>query len=276
MRYKLLVVTVAYKPIVQELYDFIDSFYKYNDLGDAVKLVVVDNSPTAFWDMSKARKKYPLVKFYENPGNPGFGAANNIGFSLFKSDYVLFMNNDTEFTEPVFCHCVSILETKPDIGCVGINQVNGMPFFPKFTTPRHFKIRGFDERYCHISGAFMFFKSAVFQECGMFDPRIFLYLEEYDISQRLNEKGYHVLYEPNCFFLHKKGKHRKEISEHLWRIGAQSQLYVCRKYGLNPRLGFSDVNKRLYKYLCYYLVLFRFNDFFKVIRILRYRYTLLR
>ena len=74
MKYKLLVVTVTYKPEISELYDFIDSFEQYNDLGEVAKLVVVDNSPVSFWDLSEAKIKYPNVTFVENPQNPGFGA----------------------------------------------------------------------------------------------------------------------------------------------------------------------------------------------------------
>lgn len=277
MKYKLLVVTVTYKPEISELYDFVDSFEIYNDLGEGAKLVIVDNSPISFWNISEARDKYPNVTFVENPDNPGFGASNNIGFELFKSDYVLFMNNDTEFIEPVLRNLIEIHEGDCEIGCIGIRQIGGgLSYFRKFTTKSDVVCSGFDEKYHIISGAFMFFKSSVFKECGMFDNNIFMYLEEFDISERLNRKGYHIKYVSQFCFLHKKTKHRKVINERLWKIGAQSQLYVCRKYGLEPDLGFSEVNKRLYKYLCYYLFFFRLKDFFKVVRILRFRYSLLK
>ena len=277
MKYKLLVITVTYKSKAQELCDFINSYNKYNDLGEASKLVVIDNSPPDYFNLPELRAKYPSVTFIGRPDNPGFGASNNIGFGLYKSDYVLFMNNDTEFVEPLFSGLIKIYEADGTLGCIGIKQLGGGPsYFNKFTSPKHINSTHFNERWHIISGAFMFFKSAVFKACGMFDDNIFMYLEEFDISERLNRKGFHVRYEPRYSFLHKKGKYRKDINERLWIIGAQSQLYVCNKYGLNPRLGFHGVNKRLYKYLLYYLATFRVKDFIKVIRILKYRFLLLK
>ena len=42
---KLLVVTVTYKADTLELDLFIKSFFKFNDIGNCARLVVVDNSP---------------------------------------------------------------------------------------------------------------------------------------------------------------------------------------------------------------------------------------
>lgn len=277
MKYELLVVTVTYKPEISDLIKFIDSYERYNDLGKSSKLVIVDNSPTFFWNISKIKSKYPDVTIVENPNNPGFGASNNIGFKLFKSDYVLFMNNDTEFVEPVFKSLIKLHESDEHIGCIGIRQLGSkLSYFKKFTTPSNINCSNFNEKYHIISGAFMFFKSNAFIECGMFDTKIFMYLEEFDISERLNRKNYHVIYASQYYFLHKKERHHKEINERLWIIGAQSQLYVCKKYGLNPRIGFYGANKRLYKYLCYYLVLFKIRDLFMILRILKYRYSILK
>ena len=166
MKYKLLLVTVTYKPKVPELYEFIDSFEKYNDLGEAAKLVVVDNSPASFWNVSVARRKYPFVDFYENPSNPGFGAANNIGFGLFESEYVLFMNNDAEFTEPVFNKCIALFEENQQLGCLGIGQVGSLSFFYRSESPlkkkelkRRLKAGLFDPCNFFLSGAFLMLRS---------------------------------------------------------------------------------------------------------------------
>lgn len=200
MRFRLVVVTVTYKPILEELSAFANSFLKYNDLGDAVKLVIVDNSPKSSWNIEKFNKAFSMITIIKNPTNLGFGAANNIGFELFESDYVLFMNNDTEFIQPVFRSLIKICESNNRIGCIGIHQLGGAPsFFPKMTAPKNIDNNHFDDSYHFISGAFMFFRSSAFKECGMFDSNLFLYFEEFDISIRLREKGFCTKYVSKLF-----------------------------------------------------------------------------
>lgn len=269
MKYKLIVVTVTYKPNVTEVYDFLNSFMKYNDLGEQAKLVIVDNSPQLFVDMDKFKALYPMVTIIENPKNPGFGASNNIGFELFESDYVLFMNNDTEFVEPLFKHLINIHEANNTIGCIGIHQKGGSPsFFRKFDAPKYVKNTRFDEKYHFISGAFMFFKSVAFEKCGKFDPNLFMFREEYDISNRLLNCGYHICYISELSFLHKVGN-RRILNEHLWEIGINSYCYICKKYNINPLTYYS--NKRLYLLFVYHMSCLKWKECLKIIRIVKKR-----
>ena len=101
-KYKLVIITVTYNPNVKELNLFINSYYKYNDLGDNAKLIIVDNSPTDSWGRTEFAQRYNDIEFISNPSNPGFGASNNIGFKKYLSEYTLFINNDVEFLEPLF------------------------------------------------------------------------------------------------------------------------------------------------------------------------------
>lgn len=128
---KLSVVTVTYKSNIEELDLFIKSFFKYNDIGNSASLIIVDNSPLdyrAVQNLVDSQYKN-MVSYIANPTNPGFGASNNIGFKYLPSDYVLFINNDVEFLEPVFLKIIYEFEQNPSIGCVGVHQKGGAPSF---------------------------------------------------------------------------------------------------------------------------------------------------
>lgn len=274
MKYKLLVVTVVYKPNIVELNAYVDSFIKYNDLGEQAKLIVVDNSPEYVWDTANFINQYPMVAYIANPENPGFGAANNKGFELFDSDYVLFMNNDAEFTESVFVKLINIHETNDKIGCIGIHQIGGAPsYFKRFDVQKNINNQKYTEGYHFISGAFMFFKSSIFKECGMFDPCIFMYKEEYDILRRLMFKGYKMQYIPQLSFLHKVGN-RKLVNEKLWEIGTHSYCYVCKKYAINPMKYYS--NRRLKLLFIYQLFHTNISECLKIFRIIKMRNKILK
>lgn len=269
---RLSVVTVTYKTDVEELDLFIKSFMKYNDLKSEANLIIIDNSPSDYLGVRDL-----IINFYknsvvyiQNPSNPGFGASNNIGFLYQNSDYVLFINNDVEFTEPVFHKIISKMGTDSSIGCIGIHQTGGAPsFFVKMTAPKGCQMRKFDENCHFISGAFMFFKSDVFKKIGMFDENIFMYLEEFDVSERIINAGYKTVYYDSMSFWHKV-RNRKIQNEYLWKIGTESFCYVCKKYSLNP-YSLSLGNKRLVLLFFYFILQFKIGESMKIMRIISMR-----
>lgn len=277
IKYELLVVTVTYKPEISELIKFIDSYKRYNDLGKSAKLVIVDNSPTSFLDISRIKSKYPDVTIVENPNNPGFGASNNIGFKLFKSDYVLFMNNDTEFLEPIFNKSIAIFENNTKIGCIGIRQIGGLSFFyrsesnvDKKELKRRLNAGLFDPVNFFLSGAFLMLRSSAFVDVGKFDTKFFMYCEESDLINRLLNKGYDVRYVPSMSFLHKVG-HRKKLDEYLTgTVLSCSYCYYLKKYNYanHKKLYFSRY-VRYYKRIIYFILRLDIKEVAKIIRIIK-------
>lgn len=277
MKYKLLTVTVTYKPNIQTLYDFIKSYTIYNDLGDDSRLVIVDNSPTGTWDTAKTKELFD-IDIISNPANTGFGAGNNLGFEAHKSDYVLFVNNDTEFTEPVFSKLISKFESTPGLGCVGIHQDGGAPSFfnrsesplPKKEIRNRLRNGQFDPFNFFLSGAFLMLPSDVFISIGKFDPKIFMYCEESDLLNRLNAAGYTTEYVPELSFLHKVGS-RKKMDEYLvGTVLSQSYCYFLKKHGYeNHKHLFFSRRINYYKRIVYFMLLFNFKEVAKIIRIIK-------
>lgn len=265
------VVTVTYKPDVTELKLFLDSFCRYNDLGTDARLIIVDNSPENSWDTAAIASEYPDVTFIPNPSNPGFGASNNLGFEHYQSEYVLFVNNDVEFLEPIFKNIIMEFDKNQGIGCIGIYQEGGAPsFFPKMTCPKGASTTTFIDRYHFISGAFMFFKSSIFIECGKFDPQLFMYFEEFDISERLIAHNYKTIYLDQYHFLHKAG-HRTTQNEFAAQKGSDSFCYICKKYKLDYRPKNSAYIKRMRKMMIYNILTFNIKEVLKLNRIINYR-----
>ncbi|WP_455664894.1 glycosyltransferase [Phocaeicola sp.] len=270
-KYKLVIITVTYNPNVKELNLFIDSYHKYNDLGDKAKLIIVDNSPSNSWGRTEFAQRHDDIEFISNPSNPGFGASNNIGFKKYPSEYVLFINNDVEFLEPLFASLIKEFEKDTLLGCIGIHQKGGAPsFFPKMTAPPNIRLDKFDQKTHFISGAFMFFKSCIFVEIGMFDPQLFMYFEEFDLSERLLSKGYKTIYLDKYQFLHKAG-HRTKQNEFASQKGSDSFCYICKKYQLDYKQKNQAYIKRMRKMIIYNLFILNIKEVFKLRRIINYR-----
>lgn len=73
----------------------------------------------------------------------GFSAANNLGIKASDGDYVLIMNPDIIFTEPVFARLISYLESHADAGAispalVGTDGKFQRNYFQRFPSIRQF------------------------------------------------------------------------------------------------------------------------------------------
>ncbi len=238
MKYKLLIVTVTYKPNVEELSQCIDSIIRMNDIGDEMKLVIVDNSPTENSIIKIFSEKYPMVYFLAAPENKGFGYSNNLGIKEFDSDFILVFNNDTELVEPVFRKIIKDFAKNSKLGCVGIKQAYGNPSFFKrhessigyFQMKWRIKNEQYDNKNFFIPGAFMFMSRKAFVDAGMFDENIFMYSEEIDLSNRMLMAGYDIQYRNDISFWHKTGlRHTFPLST--YEVQFKSYLYYMNKYG---------------------------------------------
>ena len=63
----------------KDIYDCLESVNRYNDIGDALEIIVVDNNSTNYIDMhDKIKSLYPDVRIIANTKNGGYGQGNNI------------------------------------------------------------------------------------------------------------------------------------------------------------------------------------------------------
>lgn len=240
MKYKLSIITVTYKPDHIVLTQCIDSILKYNDIGDLLQIIIVDNSPTNESIIPSFQKKYKNIVFIPAPENKGFGYSNNIGVKASNSDYILIFNNDTEIIEPIFSRLIRKLEKNPLIGCIGIKQAYGYPSFFKRPESKisYIKMKRdiangkYNNHDYFIPGAFMFMKTSVFIEAGMFDENIFMYHEDPDLCKRILNKGYEIIYDSQISFFHKTGQ-RHSFSDKTYKISLESYIYYMEKYNYN-------------------------------------------
>ncbi len=69
-----------------------------------------------------------------------------------------------------------------------------------------------------VAGAYLLTKKKILEEVGFLDPRFFLYGEDIDLSLRIKNQGYKILYDPEVKIIHNKGissglkKHSQELS----------------------------------------------------------------
>lgn len=105
--------------------DFLDNCIRsiFGSIKDrSYEVIVVDNAST---DGSREiAKKYPSIRYIQNPSNLGFIKANNIGIKSSGGRYVLSLNNDTVIKNGAIEKMVDFMDKTSDAGAVGPKLLN--------------------------------------------------------------------------------------------------------------------------------------------------------
>jgi GT2 family glycosyltransferase len=209
---------VLYNNDVKDVKRYLDKLVDYvNDC----EVIIVDNSNNT---LPIDLNKYVFVKYIKSSKNLGYGSGHNLALNNASSSskYFLISNLDVEFA---FCDIlVSLKYLKGDVVAISPKFIGKGKNYPRFfpfpgsillrLMGKFFKIYLFSElveknklyddefRYIPIaSGAFILVKSDVFKEVCGFDKKMWMYIEDWDISRKFWEIGC-ILYLPTLIVKH--------------------------------------------------------------------------
>lgn len=230
------------------IFDCIDSIYKYNDIGNGLEVIVVDNNSQEGNDMfASIHEKYSEnVITIRNDKNGGYGYGNNVGIDNSKSDIVIVMNPDVRFVIPLLDKISNYFKNDNDLGMLGVDFVDGScPYYFKrgygtvlntFFYKYYLRRKKYDAKKMFMSGSFLAFRKQTFQSAGKFDENIFMYSEEADITNRILEIGKKVLWCSELKVLHLA--HGRSFNQKLNEIRLESGLYYEKKYNIDIRKSY--------------------------------------
>jgi hypothetical protein len=191
--------------------------------------------------------------------NLGYGRAHN--HCLLKSDskYHLVLNPDVLMQDDTLLEAVRYLDEHPEIGLLtprGFDEHGAQSYLAK-RQPRvtDLLLRGFapgfvrgwfrkrlvryemrdviaDEPLVGVpiaSGCFMFFRTAVLQQVGGFDPRYFMYFEDFDLCMKLHGVA-EIAYVPSVRITHFGGDAAKKGWLHI-RMFSVSAFRFFNRWG---------------------------------------------
>ncbi len=240
---KLSVVIVSYN-CLEFLKQCINSIDKYNDIGNALEIIVVDNSPND--DIVEWLKINRTDIIAISNDNKGFGHGNNVGAKYAHGNILLFLNPDTIIIEPVFQYAINRFFGNSSLGMFGVSLIGSdqkpnssyglrMPLGMMRTVICNIliKLKIFVPQIMYTSGADIFIRKDVFFDAGSFDENIFMYCEEADLTNRVNKIGYKNKYYSEKKIIHLEGKTQvMNLSSSYIKV-MNSRKYYCEKYNLN-------------------------------------------
>lgn len=218
-------------------------------------VVLVDNGST---DGSAAQllAAHPHIKLLRSPHNAGFTGGNNLGMQYaLKEGYelVLLLNNDT-FVSPGFLQSLQqYLELNRNVAAVQpriffhhdrnklwsagsyYNKVLGFTYtrgLNKANQPAYDTPAAVD----WISGCALMVRSVVLRQTGLFDPNMFLYFEDADLSFRIRKAGYGLAYVPESVIYHiagasgKKEGQKNTVQPFVYYYNLRNRVWFLKKY----------------------------------------------
>jgi GT2 family glycosyltransferase len=245
---------VLYHNDKEQLLRTIDSFLS---TSMSVKLYLVDNSSNNV--LKELEKIDNRIEYIFNNENLGFGAAHNIAIRKSLKDnvfYHLVLNPDIYFDDTVLVDLYRYMETNKEVGNI-IPQVSypdgSRQYLSKLLpTPVDLILRRFvpfekwkeqrnnqyELRFSgynsimnvpSLSGCFMFLRTSVLDEIGLFDENFFMYLEDIDLNRRIHRR-YKTLFYPSKNIVHEYAK-KSYVSKKLLLYHIKSAIYYFNKWG---------------------------------------------
>lgn len=196
------------------------------------KVFLIDNSKT---DELKRLAISPAIEYIFNDRNIGYGSGHNV--ALLRSikeniKYHIVMNPDITFGATTLSELIKYMDANDEVGSLMpkvLNEDGSLQRLCKLLpSPLDLLRRRFfcdnasfnahNKRYelndfsyeqtletPSLSGCFMLLRTSVLKEVGLFDERYFLYLEDYDLSRRINNK-FKTMFFPKVSITHGHGR----------------------------------------------------------------------
>ncbi len=138
--------------------------------------------------------RFREVKVIAGDENVGFGAGHNKAATEGEGDYLFILNPDTELAPDCLEKLLARAEGASD------STAAWEPRQSPYEHPKWYHPVTYETEWC--SGAALLVRRAAFEEIKGFDPALFLYCEDVDLSWRLRIAGFSLRYVPDAVLHH--------------------------------------------------------------------------
>lgn len=222
-----------------------------------VSIDLVDNSPSERASIWVSKFEVP-VRYHAGHGNIGYGRGHNLALP-YTGDYHLVLNPDVWVDSDALVVGLAFLQENPGVGLVSPRAIGPdgerqylarhhptLPllftraFMPQWLSRpfrgwlawHEMRAESGERVFCDppvVSGCFMLMRGDVLRRVGGFDPRFFLYFEDFDLSRRVAEEA-RVAYVPSVRIVHHGGNAARKGWRHLLFLSRSACRYF-RKWG---------------------------------------------
>jgi len=230
-------------------------------VGGGFDVIVIDNG-SKDGSIEKLQHEFDQVIFIPFEMNLGFAGGNNRGFeyAIEKNyEYVMMLNNDVFVQPPFLSHLVNYMDMHPEAGAIQPKIFfnndrakiwNGgssyASFFGWTYSKNYMRKEGVIQQTLHevdwITGCALLVRTSILKEIGLLNEKFFIYYEDVDLSFRIQQAGYKLIFHPESVIYHiagmshkakKKGPegysnpivHYLNFRNHLWLLRTWTKWY---------------------------------------------------
>ncbi|KWF65324.1 glycosyl transferase [Burkholderia multivorans] len=230
--------------------------------GYAIELFLIDNGGLGAVDAALDRifAQGVTCTILTGHGNVGYGQGHNLAIERSARPFHLILNPDVDLDAQALASALAFFASHPDAGVltpwVGDDAGEQQYLCRRYPALLDLFVRGFVpvrlrqsfvRRLAHyemrdvindhdivwdppiVSGCFMLFRTEVLKKLGGFDPRYFLYFEDYDLSLRTHDVA-RVAYVPSVRVIHHGGGASRKGFAHI-RMFAASAFKFYNRFG---------------------------------------------
>src|SRR6185312_5903587 len=169
------------------------------------------------------REAFTRVDIVRSGANVGFGRGHNAAIARGQAPWILVLNQDCILEPGALRALVECAERDPqDIAIWELRQV-------PYEHPKAYDPVTMDTPWA--SGAAMLVRRSAFDAVRGFEPRIFMYGEDVDLSWRLRAKGWRVVYRPRFGVVHRTYSEPGEVKPLQVLGGVATNLKLRARYG---------------------------------------------
>ncbi len=196
---------------------------------ERIRIIIMDNGsdePASLAYLEQLRQDRRVLVITD-PSPFNYARLNNVAAAAATADVLLFLNNDTEVTDPAWLSAIAGWAARPEIGVVGpkllypdqtiqhagvvlgIGGVAGHSFVGiPGDAPGYLGMAGVTREAAALTGACIAVRRAVFEEIGGFDELLVIAFNDTALCCEALRRGYRNLYIGEISVLHHESKSR--------------------------------------------------------------------
>lgn len=195
---------------------------------DRIRLLVRDNGSTdATVQMFRELAAEHAARFaaieIDAGDNVGFGRGHNANLARAQAQWLLVTNVDLEFEPATLTELLGRAAADPaDVACWECRQ-------KPYEHPKHYNPVNGDTVWC--SSACTLFRVEAMRAIGGYEPKLFLYGEDVEISYRLRDRGWQLRYVPRATVWHFTYEHAAEVKPAQFLGSTLANVLLRMRYG---------------------------------------------
>jgi len=263
----ILIPTRGAGPLLENCIQSIVNLTEYPDY-EVIIINNGENTPEAF-PYFQDLKSSDRIRVIHYQGTFNYSAVNNYGVENSSSDYILFLNNDTEVLEGDWLDEMVMWASLPTIGAVGAKLIRpngkiqhagvvlGLTGFAGHIFGDQdegvWSIFGLPEwyrNYMAITAACMIMRRNVYEQVGGFSEEFILCGNDVELGIRLNEAGYRIIYVPFVRLRHMEAATREnQVPDHDFIVSYNKTQHLLKTGDpyFNPNLSYWSLQPRLHQ-----------------------------